>query len=167
MSRLWYVYVLQNAKRPRQVYTGATNRPAHRLRAHRGQVRGGARTTARWGPGAARMVMLVGPFAEVESASSKVQALSFERLLKRQRSPRPGLEGRMHACCRLLGQRMSAGTGRLGRHVQASQQTPLCISTSLKRPRAVRMAGDAGMECVYAHPCLEIRFECILPPAGP
>lgn len=78
----WYVYVMQSKDSRRKVYTGATNNPVKRQRQHRGELAGGARTTAKWGKGNAEMVILIGPFPDTGSVPSKIAALSFEKKMK-------------------------------------------------------------------------------------
>jgi predicted GIY-YIG superfamily endonuclease len=79
----WFVYVLRN-KRTGAVYTGVTNRPMHRLRAHQGHVLGGAKTTRRWvnkhGPDSVCMYLLVGPM-------DGTSARSLEHKWKQTRVP--------------------------------------------------------------------------------
>ena len=95
----WYVYVLRNSANTR-IYTGSTNRPAHRLQAHRGERTGGARTTQRWGKGNAVMCMLISGFA------SSRDARKFEGALKKIHiRGLSGIRGRMAALGR-LGKRM-------------------------------------------------------------
>lgn len=95
---LWYVYVLLN-RQTGAVYTGATNNPKRRLRAHNGEIAGGARTTAKWGKGKAVMSVLVGPFP---SPMSKNAALSFEKKMKVSASPFSKTKGRLCTLHRLL-----------------------------------------------------------------
>mgnify|MGYP002777240561 CR=1 FL=1 len=92
-SKRWHVYVLRNANNTK-IYTGATNDPARRLKAHRGGTRaGGAKTTARWGKGDDKyMCMLISGF------SSQREALRFERTFKRKKvRGLSGVRGRMAA----------------------------------------------------------------------
>ena len=96
-SKPWHVYVLRNATNTK-IYTGATNDPARRLKAHRGGTRaGGAKTTARWGKGDnVHMCMLISGF------KSKSEALRFERALKRKKvRGLSGVRGRMVALHRM------------------------------------------------------------------
>jgi len=96
----WYVYVLRN-KRTGDVYTGATNRPAQRLEAHRGFQSGGAKTTRRWvckyGAESVGMYLLVGPM-------DGTSARSLEHKWKKTRVSGPaGIKGRVAALLRLIG----------------------------------------------------------------
>lgn len=111
-----------------QVYTGATNRPHHRLRAHRGHVSGGARTTTRRWVGANRgaavpikMRVLVGPFHKTpECKDSKQAALSFEWHWKRQSGGRlKGLKGRLKALHTML----LKPEGRIGKKINLGHYT--------------------------------------------
>ena len=43
----WFVYVLRNGK-TNAVYTGCSNDPNRRIRAHKGELSGGAKTTRQW-----------------------------------------------------------------------------------------------------------------------
>jgi len=96
----WWVYVLRNTHTA-AVYTGCTNRPDHRLRAHQCHISGGARTTRRWvtrhGADSVTMWMLLGPL-------DKIAAQSLERKLKQTRVGPPGVAGRLQAINKLLGQ---------------------------------------------------------------
>ena len=97
-SKPWHVYVLRNATNTK-IYTGATNDPARRLKAHRGGTRaGGAKTTARWKGGEhnIHMCMLISGF------SSQGKALRFERMFKRKKvRGLSGVRGRMAALHRM------------------------------------------------------------------
>lgn len=91
----WYVYILRNGAGT-NIYTGATNRPAHRLEAHRGNRSGGARTTRMWGTNNAHMCMLISGFG------GRRAALRFERALKNTHiKGMRGIKGRMKALHRL------------------------------------------------------------------
>ena len=122
---MWYVYVLEN-RYTGQVYTGSTNRPKHRLEAHNQQRSGGARSTKRWKPGSARMVLLVGPFVDSERSTSKSAALSFERKMKRTTIPHGGIKGRVQALNRLI----ASPGGRVTDKVNL-KENPVMIRTTL------------------------------------
>lgn len=99
-SKPWHVYVLRNAMNTK-IYTGATNDPARRLKAHRGGTRaGGAKTTTRWGNGDnIHMCMLISGFG------SQSEALRFERAFKRRKvRGLSGIRGRMATLDRMAKQ---------------------------------------------------------------
>jgi predicted GIY-YIG superfamily endonuclease len=73
----YVVYLLSRTDAP-NTYVGSTNCLWKRMRQHRGEINGGARTTSRWRGN----VALVGFVAGFESHS---QALSFEWFCKRSR----------------------------------------------------------------------------------
>ena len=96
----WYVYVLRN-KRTGDVYTGVTNDPVHRLRAHQCHITGGVSTTRKWvskhGAESVTMYLLVGPM-------DGTSAMSLEHKWKKTRVSGPaGIQGRIKALLRLLG----------------------------------------------------------------
>ncbi len=101
VERPWYVYVMKSKVGP-HVYTGATNRPKHRVEAHNGSRSGGARTTSKWGKGNAEMILLIGPFPGSLAASSKTSALSFEKKMKVVKAGVGGVKGRVLVLYRLL-----------------------------------------------------------------
>lgn len=93
----WFVYVLRN-KNGTKVYTGCTKHPIHRMRQHRGEIKGGAVTTRNWGPNEASMFILVGLFTERE-------AKKFEYAMKHGTIPRRnggGMRGRVATLAELL-----------------------------------------------------------------
>ena len=134
----WYVYVVQR-KGGTEVYTGATNRPHHRLRAHCGEVAGGAHTTHKWGPGAARMIFLVGPFADTKHWKSKSIALSFEKMMKKCRTGFGGVKGRVRAVHSLV---TSVG-GIVNKKVHLMQHFHcMQVRTTLSWPEYLEHLGD-------------------------
>ena len=81
-SKLYWVYVIQSLQqrqgdKPGFFYVGMTNDPAHRLRAHNGEIKGGGRYTSKFRPWAAKA--LHGPYF------SRSDALRAEFALKRQK----------------------------------------------------------------------------------
>lgn len=170
-DRLWYVYVLRNVH-GQHVYTGCTNRPQHRLDAHRGRRAGGARTTRRWGPDAAAMIYLVGPFPHMGRATSKSAAHSFERKMKRERVGYGGVKGRslvLHRLLSLPGGRVSdkvhLGDDTYRLHVQSvySEGTFLAHATT-RWKKGTRQVQSAKLPTDTAY----FTFDCPqLPPPAP
>ena len=114
-TKPWYVYVVcDDISGTGNVYTGCTNRPQHRLEAHRGRRSGGARRTSQWAT-EAQMVILIGPLIDdTGKVRSKSLALSFERAYKLCRAgPCGGIRGRCLALYKLL----HSPTGKIGRQV--------------------------------------------------
>ena len=158
----WHVYVLRNTKTG-QVYTGCTNRPAHRVRAHQCFITGGAQTTRRWvskhGPDVVSMFMLVGPL-------DKRGAQSLERKLKKSRGVHQGVPGRLQAMQRLV-RSAEDNDGHvthkchLHRGVEVrlscSKQDGLAMLRTKARP--TQESGSVLGELVVAW-----RFDCQLPP---
>lgn len=94
---VWYVYLLVSTDGC--TYVGATVDPDRRLRQHNGEIKGGARATARKGPSWKR-VCFVGPF-------EKIPALKFEwrwkHLSRKYRTAgKTPLENRMNALQTLI-----------------------------------------------------------------
>lgn len=97
------------------VFKGCTNRPEHRLDAHRGLRPDGAMTTKKWikSGGTARMVILIGPLVDLTGEwDSKQLALSFERAYKNT-GPYGGITKR----CLALYKMLTHPSGRIGRKV--------------------------------------------------
>lgn len=94
MDKPWYVYVLYNPRSPEKIYTGCTPRPKHRLQAHAGKRKGGARTTARW-KGNVAMSMLIGPLETFNNVKGGTRARMLEARFKKTRIARKsGITGR-------------------------------------------------------------------------
>lgn len=147
MSQGWYVYVMKD-KAGKRVYTGATNRPKHRCEAHNGSRSGGARTTAKWGKGNAEMIMLIGPFPDTPTVSSKISALSFEKKMKVVKAGCGGVKGRVLVLYRLL---WSPGG-------QVTQKLRLLESVNVRCCMSQR--------AFLAHAMTKKRKEPMLPPLG-
>lgn len=145
----WYVYVMQSTANRRKVYTGATNDPAHRVRAHKGEIKGGARTTTRWGEGNAEMVILVGPFPDTGSIPSKIAALSFEKKMKIVKCG-GGLDGRVKTLIKLL----HTPGGHVTKNVNLNKYS-LDVRTRLSRVDFVtRLATSDDVLLAYATPII-------------
>jgi predicted GIY-YIG superfamily endonuclease len=161
----WHVYVLRN-KRTGSVYTGCTNRPAHRLRAHCCFITGGARTTRRWvskhGPDVVSMFMLVGPL-------DKKAAQSLERKMKQTRVGPPGTPGRLQAIIRLLRaanendgyvtDKCHLHKGSVQVQLSCSKQDGLTMATPKSKSKIETPLATLPSDLVVW------RFDCQLPPA--
>ena len=71
----WGVYLLESRHPERRTYVGATLNIAHRLRQHRREIKGGARSTTR------AKFWLLNLFIDIGKQSD---ALKFERILKKR-----------------------------------------------------------------------------------
>ena len=138
---------MQSTANRRKVYTGATNDPAHRVRAHKGEISGGAKTTTRWGEGNAEMVILVGPFPDTGSIPSKIAALSFEKKMKVVRCG-GGLDGRVRTLIKLL----HTPGGHVTKNVNLNKYS-LDVRTRLSRVDFVtRLSSSEDVLLAYATP---------------
>ena len=154
-----YVYVLKN-RRGKQVYTGYTNRPQHRIEAHRGERSGGAQTTKRWGPGNATMIILIGPFRDTELSTSKSAALSFEKKMKVARVGHGGVKGRILTLCKLLNSPNGRVTGKVNLcDYQGGQR--LQIRCAFSRRTFLSHAKKANPEQSCPH--VQFEWECYCP----
>ncbi len=94
MSKQHYCYLLTDAKE-HFTYVGYTVNPARRLRQHRGEIKGGAKSTKKM-QGTCKFVCVVGPFL------NKRTALQFEWSMKHNKPQRHYLKGRVRKLIELV-----------------------------------------------------------------
>ena len=165
MPKDWYVYVMENKKNRNKVYTGATSQPDIRVEQHKGNRKGGARTTTQWGKGNAEMIILIGPFPETATVTSKSAALSVEKKLKVAKVLY-GVSGRVLTLCKLL----RIANGQLTKKVNISvYKEKLRIRTVMSE---IQFCGHsltqaqvkAGLPPVIPTQFARFEFDCKLPP---
>lgn len=74
---MWFVYVLVSCD-SRRTYSGITNHPEQRLRAHNGLIKGGAKATRGWRPWKFLHLLEIGPEKRIaQIIESKIKNTQF------------------------------------------------------------------------------------------